>query len=67
MSADLWFWFGMAITTLGVAVFWIHRVETRRARRLDEEERQRRLKQELRQSLAHMAPPMGRRNGGDRA
>jgi hypothetical protein len=67
MSTDFWLWLGVIIVVVGGGGFIVvDRLEVRRARRRHEADRQARLKRELRQSLAHMAPPVQRRNGGDR-
>jgi heme exporter protein D len=63
MSADFWLAIGVVLALAGLAVLVMHRLETKRARRLEEEGRQRRLRQELR-SLSRLAPPLRRRNGG---
>jgi uncharacterized membrane-anchored protein YhcB (DUF1043 family) len=62
MSTEFWLAIG-AIS--GVLIGWgIMRLDARRERRQQEADRQMRLKRDLRSSIADLAPPLSRRNGG---
>jgi hypothetical protein len=64
MSTAFWLAIGVLLALGGALI--MRRLAARRARRHQEADRQTRLKRDLRSSLAELAPPLSRRNGGQR-